>query len=443
MAERTILLRGGRVVDPASGIDGPADVLVCGSVVAAVGAVDAPVTARVVDAEGLIVAPGLIDVHVHLREPGFEAKETLETGTAAAAAGGFTTVFCMPNTRPALDSVETVRWLNDEIDRRALVRVRPIAAITTERSGESAVDFDALANVGVVGFSDDGDTTANSAIMRAALEASVRLGLPVMVHCEDKALAHGAMHEGDVSRALGFPGIPAAAEEIVIARDIMLARLTGGWLHVCHVSTGRGADLVRQAKAEGVRVTAEVMPHHLTMTDEWVAGSRRLVNVDEPDGAPGRPGDPDTKVNPPLRPEADAVALLAALKDGTFDLVSTDHAPHAAPEKHGTPFERAAFGLSGSEFALPTMLALVRTGHITLRDVVERLSAVPARLWGLDGGTLAPGSPADIVLFDPDERWIATPEALHTKSPNTPLLGMELRGRVRMTLVGGEERFGG
>ncbi len=443
MAEGTILLRGGHVVDPASGINGRADVLVRDGVVAAIGALDAPAGARVDDVDGLVVAPGLIDVHVHLRVPGFEAKETLETGTAAAAAGGFTTVFCMPNTRPALDSVEAIRWLNEEIAIRARVRVRPIAAITTGRAGEKAVDFDALAALGVVGFSDDGDTTADSAIMRAALEASARLNLPVMVHCEDKALAHGAMHEGDVSRALGIPGIPAAAEEIIIARDIMLARLTGGWLHVCHVSTGLGADLVRQAKAEGLRVTAEVMPHHLTMTDEWVAGSRRLVNVDEREGAPGRPSDPDTKVNPPLRPEADAVALLAALKEGTFDLVSTDHAPHAAPEKQGSEFAKAAFGLSGSEFALPTMLALVRAGHITLRDAIERLSAVPARLWGLDGGTLAPGAPADIVVFDPDERWVVTPESLHTKSPNTPLLGMELRGRVRMTLVGGEERYGG
>lgn len=443
MVEEAILIRDGRLVDPASGIDGPADVLVRDGVVAAVGTIDAPASARVVDAGGLIVAPGLIDVHVHLRQPGFDGKETLETGTAAAAAGGFTTVFCMPNTRPALDSVETVRWLNDEIERRASVRVRPIAAITQGRAGAEAVDFDALAALGVVGFSDDGDTTADSAIVRAALEASVRLGLPVMVHCEDKALAHGAMHEGEVSRRLGIPGIPAEAEEIIIARDIMLARLTGGWLHVCHVSTGRGAGLVRQAKADGVRVTAEVMPHHLTMTDEWVAGSRRLVNVDEPDGAPGRPGDPDTKVNPPLRPEADAVALLAALRDGTFDLVSTDHAPHAAPEKQGMPFAKAAFGLSGSEFALPTMLALVRAGHVTMRDAIERLSAAPARLWNLDGGTLAPGAPADIVLFDPDERWVAAPETLKTKSPNTPLLGMELRGRVRMTLVGGEERYGG
>ncbi|MBA3414828.1 MAG: dihydroorotase, partial [Chloroflexia bacterium] len=393
-------------------------------------------------AAGLVVAPGLIDVHVHLREPGLTHKETIETGTAAAAAGGFTTVFCMPNTVPPLDTPEIIRALRLEIERRALVRVHPIAAITRGRLGRETVDFVALAREGVVGFSDDGDTTADSALMRQALAASCRLGLPIMVHCEDKALASGAMHEVAVSEALGLAGIPAEAEEVVIGRDIALARLTRGWLHVCHVSIGRGAELIRRAKREGVRVTAEVMPHHLTMTDEWVAGNRRLVNVDEPDGPMAAVADPDTKVNPPLRPETDTRALLAALKDGTFDLVATDHAPHAAREKREVSFAEAAFGLNGSEFALPLMLALVRAGHLSLMELVRLMSAAPARLWNLGRGTLAPGAPADVVVFDPDERWTPTVELLRTKSANTPLLGMELRGRVRMTLVGGEERFG-
>jgi dihydroorotase len=435
-----ILIRGGRVVDPSLGLDGTADVLLRGGHVAAVGAVGAPAGAEIIDAAGLVVVPGLIDVHVHLREPGMKAKETLDTGTAAAAAGGFTTVFCMPNTKPALDAVEPVRWLLFEIERRALVRVQPIAAISRSRGGHEAVNFDALAGLGVAGFSDDGDTTADSAVMRQALEASRRLHLPVMVHCEDKALAAGAMHDGEVSRRLGITGIPAEAEEIVIARDLLLADLTGGWLHVCHVTTGRGAEMIRRAKLNGVRVTAEVMPHHLTMTDEWVAGSRRLVNVDEPAGAPAGPADPNTKVNPPLRPEADATALLAALKDGDFDLVSTDHAPHADPEKAGTSFERAAFGFTASELALPTMLALVRAGHLSLSDLVLRLANVPARLWRLPTGTLAPGAPADVVVFDPEERWIVSRETLKSKSLNTPLLGMKMRGRVKLTLVGGEER---
>ena len=439
MASRTLAIRGGHVVDPASALDRPADVLVRDGRIVAVGEIEADV-GRTVDATGLVVAPGLVDVHVHLREPGFSHKETIETGTAAAAAGGFSTIFCMPNTLPALDSVQTVRQLQADLARRAAVRVHPIAAITRGREGRQAVDFAALAATGVVGFSDDGDTTANSAIMREALAASQALNLPIMVHCEDKALAVGSMHDGPVSDQLDLRGIPAEAEEIVIGRDLALARLTGGWLHVCHVSIGRGADLVRRAKRQGVRVTAEVMPHHLTMTDEWVAGSRRLVNVDEPVGAPGRPADPDTKVNPPLRPEADAVALLAALKEGVFDLVSTDHAPHAPAEKQGMPFDQAAFGLSGSEFALPLMLALVRAGHLDLSGMIRLLSLAPARLWNLPVGRLSPGSPADLVLFDPYERWTVKADKLATKSANTPLLGMELQGRVRMTIVDGEER---
>ncbi len=250
MSPRSILVRGGHVVDPANGRDDLADVLVRDGMVAEVGpAVSAPAGADVFDATGLVVAPGLIDVHVHLREPGFEAKETIATGTAAAAAGGFTTICCMPNTRPALDSVEVLEDLKARVRRDGRVRVHPIAAITMGREGREAVDFAALAAAGAVGFSDDGDTTADSAIMRRALEASRDLNRPVMVHCEDKALAAGAMHEGDVSEPLGIPGIPAEAEEIIIARDLMLARLTGGWLHVCHVSTGSGIDLVRRAKA--------------------------------------------------------------------------------------------------------------------------------------------------------------------------------------------------
>lgn len=440
MADRLVAYTGGRLVDPSTGLDAVGTLLVRGDRIAAVGEVDVPAGAAVIDVSGLVVAPGFIDVHVHLRQPGFDHKETIETGTAAAAAGGFTTVFCMPNTNPVLDSVETLRRLNEACAKRGLVRVRPIAAITTGRSGGEAVDFAALAAEGAVGFSDDGDTTADSAIMRTALEASRDLGLPVIVHCEDKALARGAMHEGEVSRRLGIPGIPSEAEEIVIARDIMLARMTGGWLHVCHVSIGNGADLVRAAKAEGVHVTAEVMPHHLVMTDRWVEGDRTLVNTLEEPGAPGEPGDGDTKVNPPLRPEEDTRRLLAALQDGTFDLVSTDHAPHAHHEKHGIPYEKAAFGLSGSEFALPTMLALVRAGHVSLNDAIRLLSVEPARLWKLEGGTLAPGSVADVVIFDPDERWTVTPEALRTKSKNTPLMGMTMAGRVKRTLVGGEER---
>ncbi|HEU5431042.1 MAG TPA: dihydroorotase [Thermomicrobiales bacterium] len=436
----SLLIRGGRVVDPASGIDGRADVLVDDGVITAVGRIERP-AARTIDAAGLVVAPGLIDVHTHLREPGFTDKETIATGSQAAAAGGFTTVFCMPNTNPALDSVATLRELDAIIRREAAARVHPIAAITIGRQGEEAVDFEALAAAGAVGFSDDGDSTADSGIMRAALESTRRHGRPVMTHCEDRNLTGGAMHEGDISRILGIAGIPPEAEEIVIARDLALARLTGGWLHLCHVSIGTGVDLLRRFKAAGTRATGEAMPHHLVMTDAWVAGSRRMVNVEEPEGAPGAPGDPQTKVNPPLRPEADAAALLAGVRDGTIDLVATDHAPHAAPEKAGAPFERAAFGMIGSELALPTMLALVRAGQLSLAKTIDLLSAAPARLWKLSTGRLTPGAAADIVLFDPEERWTVSRDTLRSKSVNTPLLGMTLQGKVKRTFVAGEERY--
>ena len=437
---RSLLLRGGRVVDPSRALDCIADVRVQDGVVTAVGLLAPEPAERTLDVDGLVVAPGLIDVHAHLREPGQEWKETIETGTAAAAAGGFTTVFCMPNTEPALDSVVALEELKRRTARDALVTMHPIAAVSEGRRGDRAVDFEALAAAGAVGFSDDGETTRHSGIMREALDASRRLGVPVMVHCEDPGLTGGAMHEGETSRRLGLQAIPAAAEEIIIARDMALAALTGGWLHVCHVSTGLGADLIGAAKRHGIRVTAEAMPHHLTMTDDWVGGCRTLVNVEEPAGDITMVADSDTKVNPPLRTATDSRRLLRGLKQGTIDLVATDHAPHARPEKQGRSFSSAAFGLAGSEFALPIMMSLVRAGEMTLSDVVSFLSLVPARLWGLGSGTLKPGAPADIVVFDPNECWRVEPERLVSRAANTPLVEMELRGRVQMTIVGGDER---
>jgi dihydroorotase len=409
-------------------------------VVAAVGSLEPEAGERAVDVDGLVVAPGLIDVHVHLREPGQEWKETIETGTAAAAGGGFTTVFCMPNTEPALDSVVALEELKRRTARDALVTVRPIAAVSEGRRGDRPVDFEALAAAGAAGFSDDGDTTRDSGIMLEALKASRTLGVPVMVHCEDPGLIGGAMHEGKTSRMLDLRAIPAPAEEIIIARDLALAALTGGWLHVCHVSTGVGADLIGEAKRQGVHVTAEAMPHHLTMTDDWVAGCRTLLNVEEPAGNIAKVADPDTKVNPPLRSLTDSRRLLKALRQGTIDMVATDHAPHARPEKHGRPFSSAAFGLVGSEFALPIMMSFVRASAMTIGDVVNYLSVIPARLWGLGSGTLKPGAPADIVVFDPNESWRVEPDRLVSRAANTPLVEMELRGRVQMTIVGGDER---
>jgi dihydroorotase len=443
MPQNSWLIRGGQVIDPSQQLDRGTDLLIRDGQIAAIGDDLSAAGVETFDASGCVVAPGLIDIHVHLREPGFEAKETIATGTAAAAAGGFTTICCMPNTRPALDSVEVLSDLNTRIARDALVRVYPIATITKGRKGEEAVDFHALAALGAIGFSDDGDTTQDSAIMRHALEVSRELNLPIMVHCEDKAIAHGAMNEGEVSRRLGISGIPPEAEEIIIARDLLLARLTGGWLHVCHVSTGRGIKMIDDAKAEGVHVTAEVMPHHLTMSDEWIAGDRTLLNVDEPPGERANAAHPDTKVNPPLRPVEDTKQLLQALKDGKFDVIATDHAPHARLEKVETDFEHAAMGMNGLELALPTMLALVRAGHLTLSELIRLFSTEPARLLRKPGGTLKVGSVADVVVFDPNERWQVTPDILRTKSKNTPLLGMTMRGRSRYTLVAGQVKFDG
>lgn len=438
--QRDWLIRGGQVIDPANGIDGAGDVLIRNGQIETVGMGLNGAGAQVFDAAGLLVTPGWIDIHVHLRQPGFSEKETVETGTAAAAAGGFTSIACMPNTKPALDSPDVLRQLQRAVSIEGAVRVHPIGTITRGRSGADVVDFDALVDAGAVGFSDDGDTTANSALMREALEASSRLNRPVMVHCEDAPLAHGAMHEGTVSAKLGIEGIPAAAEEIIIARDLMLAELTGGWLHVCHVSSGRGIELVAEAKRRGVRVTAEVMPHHITMSDEWVAGCRVLHNTDESPGVAGTPADPNTKVNPPLRPVPDTMALLQAVKDGMFDCFATDHAPHARPEKSGSTFVDAAFGLSGLEFAFPLTYALVRAGHLSVSELVRLWTVAPAGILRSEGGTLSEGACADVTVFDPNQVWTVRPDQLRTKSANTPLLDMNLRGRAVLTLVEGTAR---
>jgi dihydroorotase len=437
MTPGKMLIRGGRVVDPAAGRDEVVDILVVDGKVEALGPGLEVSDAEVIEATGMIISPAWIDVHVHLRQPGFDEKETVYSGTAAAVAGGFGAVACMPNTKPALDSPEVINALLDDVRRTGHASVYPISSITRGRALREPVDFDAVIESGAIGWSDDGDTTPDSAIMRQALEASKRLGRPVIVHCEDKPLASGAMHEGEVSRTLGISGIPAAAEEIIIARDLMLAEMTGGWLHVCHVSTGRGIELIHEAKQRGVHVTAEVMPHHIVMSDEWVAGSRELHNTDEPAGDPGTPGDPNTKVNPPLRPVEDTRKLLEALKAGWFDCFGTDHAPHAEADKIGD-YEGAAFGLSGLEFAFPATYALVRAGHIALDDLVRWWTVEPARIIGIEAPSIREGQLASISVFDPDRKWTVTPEALKTKSKNTPLLGMTLRGESVLTLVNGK-----
>jgi dihydroorotase len=433
-----LLLRNARQIDPAIALNQFGDLLIEDGRVAAVstGAIAEPAD-RVIDCTGYVVSPGWIDMHVHLRVPGQEHKETIETGTAAAAAGGFTTIAVMPNTEPALDSVQTIQWLLDECRKRAVVNVLPIAAITVGRAGQTLVDFEALANFGVAGFSDDGISTANSALMAEALLASKRISKPIMVHCEDPFLIGGVMHEGEVSARLGLPGIKSAAEESFIARDCLLARETGGWLHILHVSTAIGLQIVKYARQIGARVTAEVMPHHLVMTDEWVAGDRTLRNTSER-GPDAPAAHPDTKVNPPLRTSEDTRVLLAGLANGDFDILATDHAPHAAHEKRDVPITKAAFGMIGLELAVPTMLALVRAGQLTLPQVIDRFSTQPARLWDLPAGRIEPGAPATFTVIDPQRRWTITEDQLKTKSKNTPLLGMEMTGRAVLTLIEGE-----
>jgi len=417
-----------------------ADLLIADGRVVTIGAdLPRPAGCETLDARGMVVAPGLIDAHVHLRDPGFPEKETLESGAAAALRGGFTAICCMPNTNPTLDTPELIA---DVIERsRGLgVRIHPIGAISVGRKGEALADLSAMAEAGAIGFSDDGDSTRSSAVMRQALEWSAEHGRPIMVHCEDWTLApRGVMNEGSVSRDLDVVGIPAAAEEIVTARDIELARLTGGWLHVLHVSTARALELVRLGKRAGAHLTAEVMPHHLLLTDAWVAGRRRFVGEDEV--YPGPCPDPNAKVNPPLRRESDAVALLEGLRDGAFDILATDHAPHAPADKLGH-LTRAASGMIGLEVALTLLLKLVDSGRLPLSTVIERLSTAPARLLGLPGGTLRPGTGADVVVFDPAARWEVTAETLASRSKNTPLLGLQLKGLVRATVIGGEVRYG-
>ncbi len=433
---RALIIDNGRVIDPASGEDTIRDIAIVDGKIADISYVDAN-DADIINAKGCLVTPGWIDVHVHLRQPGMDHKETIATGTAAAAAGGFTAVACMPNTNPALDSPAVINTLADDVAANGRSRVYPISSITKGRELKEDVDYDAVIAAGAIGWSDDGDTTPDSAIMRRALEASRRLGKPVIVHCEDKAIAHGAMHEGSVSEQLGISGIPATAEEIIIARDCMLAELTGGWLHVCHVSTGRGIEIIEESRKRGAHITAEVMPHHLVMSDEWVAGNRELHNTTEPSVARAEPADPNTKVNPPLRPVAETEKLLKALQEGWFDCFGTDHAPHAESDKPAD-YEKAAMGMSGLEFAIPLTYALVRAGHISVEELVKRWTVEPAKIIGMDVPSLAVGNPANVTVINPDYEWQVTPETLKTKSKNTALMGRTLRGRAMLTVVDGE-----
>lgn len=382
---------------------------------------------------GLLLLPGLMDLHAHLREPGFEDSETIATGATAALRGGFTTLCAMANTDPAIDSPGLVAEVASRAEAARGARVLPVAAITRGRKGRELADLVELALAGAVAFSDDGDPVEDSRLFRSALEYARSSGRPVLEHPQDRALsARGVMHEGAVSADLGLPGMPAAAEEAAVARAVAVARLVGARLHLQHISTAGSLDLVRRAKADGLTVTCEVTPHHLSLTDDWVAGSRRFVW--ETDERRASPYDSSTKVNPPLRTAADVRALWAGLADGTIDAIATDHAPHASVRKD-VEYADAAFGISGLETALAVLLMAVEAGMGELGTVVRALTGGPARVLGRD---LDPG---DMVVVDPRLEWKVEAAALASKGKNTPLLGLTLRGRAVATFVGGDLRY--
>ena len=433
-----ILVRGGRVIDPSCSIDETADLLVQDGVIKGTdGSIAAPDGATVIEAKGLVVCPGFIDLHCHLREPGFEYKETIASGTAAAAKGGFTTVCAMPNTDPVADTRATVDFVLRKGAEEGLVRVVPVGCVTKGSAGRELAEMAELAEAGVIGFSDDGHPVADPNVMRQALSYSSSLGLPIINHCEVRELSGGgAMNEGWVATRLGLKGIPDSAEEIMVARDIELAELTGGRLHIAHASTAGTVDLLRWAKERSLdHITGEVTPHHLTLTDEAVLG-------DGSDGSAFDPLTPDAydsnaKVAPPLRRPADVAAMAEALRDGVVDFVATDHAPHGRIEKLCS-FEEAAFGISGLETALGSLMSLVHAGQIPLPTLIERLTWDPARFLGMNIGTLKPGSPADVTVFDPNAEWLVDAEQFVSKGKNTPLDGRSLKGQVTTTIFGGE-----
>jgi dihydroorotase len=423
-----LLIHGGHIIDPSQGIDQVGDLLIAEGKIVQIGGAVIPGKAQHLDATGLVVCPGFIDLHCHLREPGFEDKETIATGTKAAAIGGFTTVCCMANTNPPLDSPAAVARVKRKASKDSLVAVLPIGCITKGRKGEELTEMAGLAEAGVVAFSDDGDPVASSQLMRRALEYSRDLGLPIIDHCEDKALSNnGIINEGQMSAKLGLKGIPAAAEEVMVARDLILAKLTKARLHIAHVSTKGSVELIRRAKEEGISVTAEVTPHHLTLTEERIAG-----------GSPNKPFDTNAKVNPPLRTKEDVQALIKGLKDGVIDAIATDHAPHTLADKN-CGLELAAFGISGLETALGCLMSLVHHGEISLTELISKLTCEPAKVIGRNGelGTLKAGAPANITILDPDRAWIVNSRNFASKGKNTPYDGYKLKGKVMATIANG------
>ena len=421
----TLLIKGGRIIDPSQQIDMIADLLIDGGDVKSIGDSLRDDGAEVFDARGSVVAPGFIDLHVHLREPGEEHKETIASGAAAAVAGGFTSICAMPNTKPVNDNASVTRFIIDKAREAGLTRVYPVGAITRESNGEELAEMAELKEAGAVAVSDDGRPVMDSQVMRHAMEYARDHGLVVVDHCQDLHLAAGGvMNEGRYSTLLGLKGMNRAAEENHVARDIMLADVTGARVHIAHVSTAGSVEMIRRAKRQGLAVSCEVTPHHLALTDAAAIGF-----------------DTNTKMSPPLRSEEDRAALFEGARDGTIDAIATDHAPHHSDEKM-FEYDRAPFGVIGLETALGVALTvLYHAGAVPLPRIIEMLTIGPAQAFSLPGGTLAIGSRADLTVLDPDREWTVDPQRFKSKSRNTPFTGWRLRGAIAATIIGGREVF--
>lgn len=417
-----ILLKGGRVIDPAQNLDGQMDLLLengkIAAIAEAVGSI--PEDARLLDLKGMIILPGLVDMHTHLREPGYEYKETIRSGSEAAAVGGFTSIACMPNTLPVNDNRTVTEYILKRAKECDTVHVYPVAAVSRNSEGKILAEFGDLKEAGAIAFSDDGKPVMNSILMRRALEYASSLDRIIISHCEDRNLsAGGLMNEGKISTELGLPGIPTLAEDVMVARDLLLAEFSGAALHIAHVSSAGAVRMIRDAKKRGVRVTAETTPHYFTLTDEAVTNF-----------------DTNTKVSPPLRSREDLQAVREGLRDGTLDAIVTDHAPHALTDKE-VEFEYAANGISGLETALALSLALVDDGLLTLSELVRKMSVNPAKILNIPKGTLRPGADADITVLNPGKTWVVDPSNWRSQGKNTPFFGWTLKGKVIMTLVQG------
>jgi dihydroorotase len=422
----TLRITNGRVIDPSQGIDQVTDVWIRGEHILALGPQTQYPATRTLDASGKIVSPGLIDMHVHLREPGREEDETIATGTASALAGGVTSVACMPNTEPALDSQAAAEFVYLQAERAGNANVFPVGAVTKGRRGEELAEIGGLVEGGAVAFTDDGSPVSSAEIMRRALEYCRMFDKAVLSHAEDLELTRGGvMNEGFESMRLGLRGMPAAAEEVMIHRDIELAELTGGRLHILHVSTAGGVELIRRGKQRGVRVSGEACPHHFTLTDKCL-----------------RTFDSNYKMAPPLRTDADVQAIIEGLKDGTLEVIATDHAPHA-PEKKMRELDQAPNGIIGLETLLPIcVLALIEPGHLSWPELLAKLTVNPARVLGIDRGTLRPGAEADVTVIDPVAEWTIDPSRFRSKSRNCPYAGWKVRGRAWAVIVGGDLKVG-